>query len=432
MKSVCVIGGGIAGLSAAVFLAEENFNVTLFEKRQSLGGRLCSYFDRTLNCYFDNGQHLLIGAYDSTFLFLDIIGAKENFKFQSRLRIPFLLPNGNETLFQLPKQNNKLSAALSFLNLKTLSILDRFKIISMLYKLQRIDSDEYLEKSVVDFLTENNQSKVSQERFWNIIAISTLNCSPCDASAKMFIDVLKVIFLTGTQKSILVIPKIDLSNSYVTRCIEYFNKKKCTINIGEGIEKINLSENSISSILTSQKRKLEYDYYILAVDWENCDEILTQSYGSNHKFNLRRSPILSVHLWTDRSFMKEEFYSLVGSPIQWVFRKNGFVSIVVSNPGKLIELSKEEIVELCDQELKKYFRCYGNARIVDFRIVKEKKATFIPDANSFRIRPTQETNIKNLFLSGDWTMTSLPSTIESAALSSKKCAEIICNREKAI
>ncbi len=430
MKSVCVIGGGIAGLSAAVFLAQENFKVTLFEKKQLLGGRLTSYYDRKLNCYFDNGQHLLIGAYKSTFLFLDIVDAKKNFKFQTRLRIPFLMPNRNKILFELPKQNNKLNAALSFLKLNTLSVLDRLKLIKMLNRLQRINSEEFIEKSVKEFLTENNQSKAAQERFWNIIAISTLNCSPSEASAKMFIDILKVMFLAGTQDSILVIPEIDLSNAYVNNCIEYLNQKNCTINLGEGIEKINYSENSIISILTSQKRKLKYDYYILAIDWWSCSEILNQLSMHNHKLELSNSPILSVHLWTDRSFMEEEFYSLVDSPIQWIFRKDGFVSVVISNPAELIEKTKEEIIELCNYELKKYFRSYEDVRIIDCRIVKEKKATFIPNSDSYKIRPDQKTQFENLFLAGDWTMTNLPSTIESAVLSAKKCAELISKNEK--
>ncbi|MBU2444549.1 MAG: hydroxysqualene dehydroxylase HpnE [Bacteroidetes bacterium] len=430
MKSVCVIGGGVAGLSAAVFLANKKFKVTLLEKNNKLGGRACSYYDKTLECSFDNGQHLLIGGYKSTISFFEIIGAKSNFHFQPQLRIPFLTQEQKKVIFKLPKSNSQFLAVLSFIKLTTLSFIDRIKILQLLLRMKQYNSDDYKELSVTEFLKRNKQSTESQNKFWNTISISTLNCSPTEASAKIFIDVLKIVFLSERQNSVLVIPQLDLSSSYITNSLEYLNNNGCEYFLGEGLLKLNTSDSKIDSILTTNNRNLKFDYYILAVDWRECESLLRKSSIDIEEFGLRSSPILSVHLWTDKKFMDEEFYSLVESPIQWVFRKQNFISIVISDPGELIEKSKEEILKLCDHELKKYFKSYNNVRIKDFRIVKEKNATFIPDSRSFNLRPSQKTNIENLFLTGDWTMTGLPSTIESSVYSSLECAELIEQKEK--
>jgi uncharacterized protein with NAD-binding domain and iron-sulfur cluster len=293
-----------------------------------------------------------------------------------------------------------------------------------------VNSDEYKELSVTEFLSKNKQSTSSQNKFWNIISISTLNCSPADASAKMFIDVLRIIFLSGRENSVLVIPQKDLSSCYVSNTVEYLNKNGCKYFLGEGLSNLIISNSRVQSIQTTKQRKLKFDYYILAVDWRAYEQVMKNSSIEMEIIGLRSSPILSVHLWTDKEFLDEEFYSLVGSPIQWVFKKNNFVSIVISNPGMQIEKSKEEIIYLCDQELKKYFKTYQNVQVKDFRIVKEKHATFIPDPNSYNVRPSQKTIFDNLFIAGDWTMTGLPSTIESSVLSSLKCVKLIAQKEK--
>lgn len=430
MKSVCIIGGGVAGLSAAIFLANKKFKVTLLEKNNKLGGRACSYYDKTLDCSFDNGQHLLIGGYKSTISFFEIIGAKSNFHFQPQLRIPFLTQDQKKVIFKLPKSNNRFFSVLSFLKLTTLSFADRIKILQLLLRMKHYNSDDYKELSVTEFLNKNKQSSASQNKFWNIISISTLNCSPEKASVKIFIDILKILFLSERKNSVLVIPQLDLSSSYIANCLEYLNSSGCEYFLSEGLLKLNSSNSKIDSILTTNNRNLKFDYYILAVDWRECGSLLRKSSIDIGEVGLRSSPILSIHLWTDKKFMDEEFYSLVESPIQWVFRKKNFISIVISNPGDLIEKSKEEILILCEHELKRYFKSYKNVRIKDSRILKEKNATYIPDSRSFDVRPPQKTYFDNLFLAGDWTKTGLPSTIESSVLSSLKCTELIEQKER--
>ena len=95
MKKCVVIGGGVAGLTAAAYLAKNKFKVTLIESSPKLGGRAYSFSDQNTNSTIDNGQHILMGCYTDTLRFLKLIGAQTNFIYQQRLEVNFLKP-GNK------------------------------------------------------------------------------------------------------------------------------------------------------------------------------------------------------------------------------------------------------------------------------------------------------------------------------------------------
>src|SRR5690349_13855860 len=101
-KSVTVIGGGIAGLSAAVFLADKDFDVTLVEASPKLGGRAWSFFDKTIGDTIDNGQHILASWYHNTFDFLNLIGSYDKLTFQKQLEVKFIDENAAEYILSAP------------------------------------------------------------------------------------------------------------------------------------------------------------------------------------------------------------------------------------------------------------------------------------------------------------------------------------------
>jgi protoporphyrinogen oxidase len=98
-KTVTVIGGGVAGLSAAVFLNEKGFKVKLLEASPKLGGRAYSFFDKEKDLFFDNGQHILAGWYENTFEYLKIIGSYDKLNFQKSLEVNFF--NTDKEVFKL-------------------------------------------------------------------------------------------------------------------------------------------------------------------------------------------------------------------------------------------------------------------------------------------------------------------------------------------
>ncbi len=126
--------------------------------------------------------------------------------------------------------------------------------------------------------------------------------------------------------------------------------------------------------------------------------------------------------------MTDKYYTIPGSPIQWIFNNGNVLSLVTSNPGKLIELSENELKTLYLKELFKYFPQLSENDILECVIIKEKRATFIFNEQIETIREKFVLLFNNVLFAGDWTNTSLPSTIESAILSGRLVADVLKNK----
>ena len=94
-RHVHVIGAGLAGLSAAIAVAQAGCTVTVVEAGPAAGGRCRSYFDRELGLRVDNGNHLLLSGNRATFAYLDTIGARHTLDMPAEPQFPFIdLENG--------------------------------------------------------------------------------------------------------------------------------------------------------------------------------------------------------------------------------------------------------------------------------------------------------------------------------------------------
>ncbi|OGU47833.1 MAG: hypothetical protein A2000_08235 [Ignavibacteria bacterium GWB2_36_8] len=122
--------------------------------------------------------------------------------------------------------------------------------------------------------------------------------------------------------------------------------------------------------------------------------------------------------------MQEDFYALIGSPLNWIFNHKDHITLVKSDANDIIDKSKEELFEMAVAELKKYAGI-EKEEIKSYKVIKEKRATFVPNNETIDKRPNTKTKIKNLFLAGDWVNTGLPSTIEGAVKSGRSAMEEI-------
>jgi protoporphyrinogen oxidase len=220
---------------------------------------------------------------------------------------------------------------------------------------------------------------------------------------------------------------------YVDASENYLTENKSEILKQSKIKKINFDDDKIISIELDGGKILTFDYYISAVpffDFENLfgDNILNGEY-KNIK-NLTPSPILNVHFQFDEidglEIEENDFAGILNSTIQWVFRINkNRICIVISSAKNLIEKDKNELLKICRKELTDCMPGFINAEFNYSRVVKEKRATFLPNTVSLKSRPGSKTKFKNLFIAGDWINTGYPATIESAVTSGKNCVEEI-------
>jgi len=426
-KKVIVIGGGFAGLTAAAYLSKNNYQVTLLEASPKLGGRAYSFHDKETNTVLDNGQHILMGCYFETLNFLSLIGASENFNFQKRLEVNFV----KEGFRVLPLKSfpsfYPLNLLVGMLKYKAINISERMSLIKIFLKLPFYSVDKLSQLNIKDWLDKENQTINVQDAFWRILAVGALNTSIEKASAKVFIDILRQIFLTGKKAATIILPKHGLSESYCKNAEEFIRHNEGAVVFSDAVNKLILKDEKINEVHTTNKVYSEFDYVVTTIPSYALSRIIDEEMKINIP-ELTYSSILNIHLWTKDKSFPEGFYGLINSPIHWVFNKGTHLNIVISDADELVNRQDEEIMMMVEEEMNKYFLLPPDS-ISSYKVIKEKRATFIPSGDIIDKRPLQQTKIRNLVLAGDWVDTGLPSTIESAVKSGRIAAEMILSIE---
>ena len=421
MKKVIVIGGGFAGLTAASYLSNSGYKVELIEASPKLGGRAYSFQDDLTGSVVDNGQHILMGCYKETLKFLKLIGAEKNFIYQERLRVNFLNEDGKLFKLEATQLFYPLNLLFGLLNFEALGFIDRLILLKFFLKLYFYSDEELKRLTVYQWLLLEGQNDKIRETFWDFIAIGALNTNTKKASAKVFADILKEIFFKGNKEATIILPSKGLSESYCIDAQSFIEKKGGTINLSEQVIGSEILNDKLTKVLTSKRTLSDFDYAVSTVPWFALDKIIKDV---DIFLNFEHSAILTIHIWLKENLLKENFYGLIGSPIHWIFNHKDYITLVKSDANDLIEKTKEEIFEMAVAELKKYAGI-NEEEIKSYKVIKEKRSTFVPDIESLNKRPGTKTKIKNLFLAGDWINTGLPSTIESAVKSGRIAAALV-------
>ncbi|MCC6543347.1 MAG: FAD-dependent oxidoreductase [Nitrospirae bacterium] len=445
MKSVIIIGGGFAGLSAAAELSSAGYSVTLIEQRRFLGGRAYSFFDKNTGLELDNGQHILMGCYEQTFRFFEKIGASDNLFFQKNLSVDFLDTNGSTyrlDCLPLPAPFHILSGILRF---KAISIAQRFQMLKMAKGLlfgNATDSSHDL--TITEWLKQLGQGEKARETLWDIITLATMNEHPDKSSASIFRNIMNKAFFSHRSYSRIVLPAAPLSRIYPEASEDYIRNNGGTIEKGFAVSGLLTNKNSVSGVKLTDGRVFRGDYYISSVPYDSLQRLFAGTVFSGIEFNyvletigsleLKPSPIISIHLLLNKPVTGYNFAALLNSPVQWVFNKEdifgdaayrGLLSTVISGAHEYIDWPSEKLVEMAVRELKKVMPVISASRLLRSKVIKERQATFSPRPGIDKLRPSQKTAINNLFLAGDWTDTGLPATIEGAVLSGHRCAGMI-------
>ncbi len=420
MKKCIVIGGGFAGLSAAAYLIKNNVQVEIIEASSKLGGRAFSIQDDKTGDLIDNGQHILLGCYNDTLEFLKIINATDNFHFQHNLEINFLKEDGGEFLLRAINLPYPFNLLFGFLNYKALSLKERLQIIQFFIRLY-FYSDSFLEKITInDWLNLEEQGDNTRKSFWEVVSIAALNCGTNLASAQTFSSILKKIFFKGKKAATIILPKFDLSKSFCENARTYIEKNDGQISLSESLEEFVFRSDKLESIVTNKRVIKDFDCVISAIPFNAIKKALKEN-DFLRDLSFDYSSILNIHLWYEDNNLEHDFYGFINSPIHWVFNKETHLTVTISDANKYENLDKDKMVKMVLGEIEKYLKLSKN-KIKHFRVIREKRATFIPTRNIIKKRPGPVTRWKNFFLAGDWTNTGLPATIEGAAKSGKKAS----------
>jgi squalene-associated FAD-dependent desaturase len=443
LKSVILIGGGLAGLSAGVALADAGYRVRLFEKRPFLGGRATSYVLPNGE-HVDNCQHVTFGCCTNLEDFYRRVGAADKIRFFDRLILQD--PQGRRGVLKAGLLPAPLHLAGSFALFSPLALRDKLSIARAMWDILKSgghppDLDERGGISMLEWLRRRKQTPAAIARFWRAVLVSALDEELDRTDARYGIDVFWKAVLSNKAGYRMGVPVVPLAELY-EECKRTIERKGGEVVFRASARRLLIENRMVQGVVFDEDHTETADVYVSAVTQDVLDDLLPPHVkeGDSDFRNLGRfkvAPITGVHFWFDRQVMTEPYLTLLDTVTQWIFNKSllygnpdgkgpgQYIQLVISASYDLLQKSRQEIIDLCLQEVRQALPAAREAALVKATVIKEAAATLSPEPGVDRWRPKQQTSIRNLFLAGDWTATGWPATMEGAVRSGYLAAEAI-------
>jgi squalene-associated FAD-dependent desaturase len=433
---VVIVGGGLAGLAAAVALAEGDCRVELFEAKRSLGGRAGSFRDPTSGELVDHCQHVSMGCCTNLADFCRRVGIASSMRRYRRLH--FIGPEGRPCPFEAARLPAPLHLVPAFWGLKFLSLRERLQIARAMWKLMRLRQSEPLDEPTIGaWLRRQGQSPEVIARFWGVILVSALGEELDRASLSAARKVIVDGFLANSEGYVVEVPQVPLGALYGQTLERWFGEHRVALQLSAPVECVGCEP--APRVTLGDGRQVGADFVVLAVPWFKLTDIVDAALAARWPWlaglsKVEASPITGVHLWFDRPIMPLAHAVLVGRLSQWVFRRSlaeadrsglHYYQVVISASRELAEHDKGELVARVRDELAAIWPAAREAALVQSKIVTERAAVFSARPGFEALRPAQQTAAGGVLVAGDWTSTGWPATMESAVRSGYLAAESI-------
>ena len=436
---VVVVGGGLAGISAALRLADCGRSVTLVEGRPRLGGAAFSF--RRGELWVDNGQHVFLRCCEAYRWFLRRVGALEQTTLQDHLDIPVLRPDGRRArLSRLPgvPAPAHLGAALARYGL--LSPADRLRAVRGALALRRLDPlDEALDAQTLGgYLRRHGQNDATIDALWGIVATATLNLRPDDASLALAAKVFRTGLLDSAPASDIGYATAPLGALHSQAAGDALRAAGVQVLLGKRVRAVEAG-GVVHVPDVSGAAGWQADAVVLAVPHRDAFAIAPELAGTAAASarGLGATPIVNVHVIYDRTVTDLPFAAAVGSPVQWFFDRTGssevraahpgaqYLAVTVSAADDLVDVPSAAIREQFVAELARLLPAAGRANVLDAFVTRERRATFRQAAGQAALRPAADSGLESIWLAGAWTATGWPDTMESAVRSGIRAAEAV-------
>ena len=422
---IAIIGGGWAGMAAAVSLAREGRPVTVFESAKTLGGRARTVeFDEGVA---DNGQHILLGAYRET---LALIGLVNDRAAEHLLRQPLALVMPPEFALSTPHLPAPWHLAVGLIAAKGLGIGDRLRAMSLLAALRRLNFTLPQDMPLSELLDRHRQSERLNRFLWHPLCFAALNTPPNEASAQIFLNVLRDSFTQQRADSDAILPRANLTQLFPEPAATFVERHGGHVRTGARVKSLAPQGDSWSVALDHEAQS--FTHVICAVSPQRTADLIEalppmQAIAENIR-SLRHQPIYTVYLqYPAGTRLSRPMLGLSHGLGQWVFDRGqlggpaGLLAIVISASGTHEQLEHADLARTIAAQLASALTL--TAAPLWHQVIAEKRATFA--CTPHLRRPHSRTPMAKLYLAGDYVAGDYPATIEGAVRSGVQCARYI-------
>lgn len=433
MRRVAVVGGGLAGITAALSLADAGCAVVLLEGRPKLGGLTYS-FERG-GRWIDNGQHVFLRCCTSYLRLLDRLGVRDQVYLQPRLDVPVRSGRhrgvGRIRRTGMPAPLHLGPALATY---RWLSMTQRLAAARAALAIGRVDraAADTDTKSFGEWLAAHGQDARAVEALWELIGIATLNAHARDASLAVAATVFQLGLLDRTDAADIGWSLVPLQHLHGEPAVRALTAAGAGVRLRARVRA--LDEKDGEWAIEGER----YDDVVLAVPPIDAEGLLPDGavdLPAGWAEALGSSPIVNAHVVFDRVVLDKPFVAGVDSPLQWVFdrtaqsrggddgdRAEQYVAVSLSAADELIDIPVADLRAALVPALRQLLPAAADARVKEFFVTRERHATFRPAPGSGRFRPGATTNRAGLHLAGAWTATGWPATMEGAVRSGEAAA----------
>ncbi|HJV81475.1 hydroxysqualene dehydroxylase HpnE [Noviherbaspirillum sp.] len=435
MRRIAVVGSGWAGCAAAVELAHKEYPVTLFESARSLGGRARAVEINGLT--LDNGQHILLGAYSETLRLMRVTGMDPS---DALLRLPLQMrypANSGGMDFITPRLPAPLHVLIGLLRARGLAREDKLALARFSTTARWMDWQLHTDCSVAELLERFDQTDRLIRLMWRPLCIAALNTLPEQASAQVFLNVLRDSLGARRAASDMLIPRADLTGVFPKRAGSFVEQHGGEVLCGTTITRIETAENGwrLHATSASGVEQVQFDGVVIATQASHASGLL-EGLVETPLPTFEYEPISTCYLQYAQDFrLAQAFYALLDDAAgeqwgQFVFDRGqldskhaGLLAVVVSASSEAIAAGHDALATAIARQLATVFQEPALARPQWTKVISEKRATFscVPAL----ARPSNQIGLKRLVIAGDYTASDYPATLESAVRSGVQAASCL-------
>jgi len=427
MTAAVVVGGGLAGITAALGALDAGCEVTLLEARPRLGGLTHSFRRGGLD--IDNGQHVFLRCCTSYLRLLNRLGVADQVAVQPRLRVPVLRPGAPPAMLSRTDLPAPLHLAGSLLRYRALPVADRLRLVPAALALGRVPADDPATdgQSFGAWLARHGQRERAVAALWDLVGVPTLNAPASRASLALAATVFQLGLLRDARAGDIGWACVPLQRLHGDPAARAITAAGGTVRPGGRVRGLRHRAGGGWTVLTPTD-ELEADVVVLAVPPPAASALLPPGaveLPEAWATRLGSSPIVNVHLVFDRTVLPEPFVAGVGTPVQWVFdrtaqsglREGQYLAVSLSAADALVDTPAARLRDLILPALRELLPRAGAAVLRDAFVTRERHATFAPAPGCGVLRPPAATRLPGLVLAGAWTATGWPATMEGAVRS---------------